>query len=355
MNSQELIKRCFVIGPMKDMSRLNLLARKIVAPLVGPHGFTVITPEEGNIGSVMDQVLLYLEQADILVADITGNNPNVMYELGIYHSFGKPSLIVKDSSVSNEQEQTPFDIAAYRFLDLPFDDTEASKALLKPRFEDIIKVLGEIDWFPNPVTRFYNAPIAEIPTAVGLSKNYLKNFLSMILPKVFMRYEDSDDFELKVYEVTGKDDKGNPIERQLDQKQREKLQFEILIPDKMHMANHDYIRNLQEGKLIDFVGAKVIRRSRPFNLYLRYDETGTPVLIDIPTVLVTLNESIQRRRGLQETQIDNSEWLLLETQELERFATKCELFRKKLETEFPSTKKKIRIVWRWNPEIATLD
>ncbi|SHM99106.1 hypothetical protein SAMN04488057_10590 [Cyclobacterium lianum] len=350
MNEQELIKRCFVIGPMKDMSRLSLLARKIVEPLVRPHGFTVITPEEGNIGSVMDQVLLYLEQADILVADLTGNNPNVMYELGIYHSFGKPSLIVKDSSYANEQEQTPFDIAAYRFLDLPLEDIESSRALLKPRLEEIIRVLGEIDWFPNPVTRFYNSPIAEIPTAVGLSKNYLKNFLSMILPKVFMRYEDSDDFELKVYEVIGKDTNGNPIERQLEKSQREKLQFKILIPDKMHMANHDYIRNLQEGKLIDFVAAKVVRRSRPFNLYMRYDDSGTPVLIDIPTVLVTLNDSIQRRRGLQETQIDNSEWLLLETQELERFASKCELFRKKLETEYPSTKNKIQIVWRWSPD-----
>tara|TARA_R110002049_G_scaffold2242_5_gene16398 strand:+ start:13337 stop:14401 length:1065 start_codon:yes stop_codon:yes gene_type:complete len=350
MSSQELIKRCFVIGPMKDIDKLRLLAHQIVAPLVQPYGFEIITPDEGNIGSVMDQVLLYLEQADILVADITGNNPNVMYELGIYHSFGKPSIIIKNSSQSVEQEQTPFDIAAYRFTALPFDDIAESKKILKPSIDAIIKVLGEIDWFPNPVTRFYDSPIAEIPTAVGLSKNYLKNFMGMILPKVFMRQEDNDNFELKVSEADGIDDKGNLKYRLLTYQERENMRFEILVPIKMHMASHEYIRNLKESKLIEYKEAKVKLRTREFNLHIRRDENGHPVLIDIPTVLVTLNESIQRRRGLQQTQIDNTEWILLEAQELERFANKCELFQKKLAKDFPSVRKKIIINWRWNPE-----
>lgn len=350
MSNQELIKRCFVIGPMKDIGQLQLLAHQIVAPLVEPYGFVVITPDEGNIGSVMDQVLLYLEQADLLVADISGNNPNVMYELGIYHSFGKPSLIVKNSSQTAENEQTPFDIAAYRYLELPFENTAASKEILKPRIDDIVKVLGEIDWFPNPVTRFYDSPIAEIPTAVGLSKNYLKNFMGMILPNVFMRQEDNDNFEIKVSVEDGVDNNGNIKYRLLNHQERENMGVEILIPARMHMASHEYFRNLKEAKLIDFKAAKVMRRTREFNLHCRQDENGNPVLLDIPTVLVTLNESIQRRRGLQQTQIDNSEWLLLEAQELERFANKCELFQKQLTKEFPGVRNKINIHWRWDPE-----
>jgi hypothetical protein len=347
MEKNEIIKRCFVIGPMKDMKRLNRLAREIIEPILEPFGFKVITPDEGNIGSIMDQVLLNLEQADILVADITGNNPNVMYELGIYHSFGKPSIILKDLSEDKDSEQTPFDIAAYRFIEINMRDIEASKSILKPKFEDVIKVLGEIDWFPNPVTRFYDSPVAEIPTAVGLSKNYLKNFVGMILPKVFLKYEDSDDYELKVF-YENKNKETILIDNQL----RKKLKFEILIPEKMHMANHDYIRNLKEGDLINFSNAKVVRRSREFTLHIRFEEDGTPVLIDMPTVLATLNESIQRRRGLKETQIDNNEWLILEKQELERFANKCELFKKKLENDFPSIRNKINIVWRWTADVV---
>ena len=69
MNSNEIIKRCFVIGPMKDMNRLNTLAREIIFHIVVPYGFQVITPDEGSIDIIIDQVLLNLEQADILVAD----------------------------------------------------------------------------------------------------------------------------------------------------------------------------------------------------------------------------------------------------------------------------------------------
>jgi hypothetical protein len=354
METKELIKRCFVIGPMKDnMIKLETLARRIVAPILEPHGFRIITPDEGNIGTIMDQVLLNLEQADILIADITGNNPNVLYELGVYHSFGKPSIVLKDSSVVNPKtkgknkgkDDTPFDIAAYRFLEIPFDNTETALAILKPRLDDIVKVLGERDWFPNPVTSFYDSPVAEIPTAVGLSKNYLKNFMGMILPDVFFKFESNDAYQLDVkYEI----ERDNYV--LLNKEERDQLKFEILIPEKMHIANHEYIRNIKEGKLVDFKNAKVIRRSREFNMQIRFEGDGTPVLMDIPTVLSTLNESIQRRRGLKETQIDNNEWLILEKQELERFANKCELFKKKLETEFPSIRNKINVVWRWSIE-----
>jgi hypothetical protein len=100
---------------MKDLSRLKKLAGEIMLPILEPEGFLIITPDEGHIGSIMDQILLNLEQVDILVADITGNNPNVMYEIGIYHSFGKPALILKDRSVASKEEASPFDIGSWIF------------------------------------------------------------------------------------------------------------------------------------------------------------------------------------------------------------------------------------------------
>src|ERR1700760_3470277 len=104
-------KLCFIIGPMKDMDRLLQLKKEVIRPLLEPYHFKVITPEEGEHENIMRQVLLNLEQADILIADISGNNPNVMYELGIYHSFGKPYITVNDRSYKRKGGGTPFDIA----------------------------------------------------------------------------------------------------------------------------------------------------------------------------------------------------------------------------------------------------
>ncbi len=340
----EHIKRCFVIGPMKDMSRLKKLAGEIVRPILEPEGFRIITPDEGHIGSIMDQVLLNLEQADILVADITGNNPNVMYELGVYHSFGKPSIIIKDRSVAPPEELTPFDIGAYRYLDLDLEDIEGSIKILKPKFAEILKSIPDIDWFPNPVTAFYDSPVAEIPTAVGLSKNYVKNFLSQLWPELFQLHDDIDVYKHTVsVEIDG-------AMKKLTHEERVRMQFEILIPAEMHMANHSYISDIKASKKIKYQKAEVMKRTRPFTMMARFDQNGNIVLADIPSVLSTLYDSIQNRRGIKSLQVNKEEWEILERQELERFAAKCEKFKQKIENEFPSTKGKINIVWRWKPE-----
>lgn len=56
-------------------------------------------------GDVIKRIEEQIHRADIIVADITGNNPNVLYELGIAHTLGKPvALLVQRAS------QIPFDL-----------------------------------------------------------------------------------------------------------------------------------------------------------------------------------------------------------------------------------------------------
>jgi hypothetical protein len=347
MDLKTSTKRCFVIGPMADMARLHRLAKQIILPILAPEGYTVTTPEEGEIGSIMHQVLLNLEQADLLVADISNNNPNVMYELGVYHSFGKPYIVVKDAAIDIDTSKTPFDIAAFRYSLIHTDEPERAVAILSPVILSLVKKVNVLTWFPNPITSFYGSPVAEIPTAVGLSKNYTQNFLSIMLPKVFFRNETGTGYELDVKVQTG-----GPLSEfePLSAAMREKLQFEILIPKEMRMADHDFIRNLKETGILPYRNAKVFRLTRDFNLHVRFDENGAPILADIPTVLATLNESITRRRGNQAIQINDDDWKLLEQQELERFAVKCELFKGELEKKFPGIKGKINVVSGWASE-----
>ncbi len=44
-----------------------------------------------------------------LVADLTGRNPNVMYEVGIAHTVGKPVIMV-----TQDIDDVPFDLRALR-------------------------------------------------------------------------------------------------------------------------------------------------------------------------------------------------------------------------------------------------
>lgn len=70
-------------------------------------------------GKITSQIILEVQRADVLVADLTNLNPNVMYELGIRQATNKPSVLIAKKGTT-----LPFDLQAYRtvFYDLGLDE-----------------------------------------------------------------------------------------------------------------------------------------------------------------------------------------------------------------------------------------
>jgi hypothetical protein len=64
-----------------------------------------------RIISVMERIWLLINQSRLLVADVTGKNANVFYELGIAHTIGKDVIVI-----SQEQKDIPFDIQYMPFI-----------------------------------------------------------------------------------------------------------------------------------------------------------------------------------------------------------------------------------------------
>lgn len=68
--------------------------------------------------------------ARLIIADVTGRNPNVFYELGVCHTLGKEVIVLTQSSVD-----VPFDIRHRRFIEY-----ESNKlASLKTKLERTVK------------------------------------------------------------------------------------------------------------------------------------------------------------------------------------------------------------------------
>ncbi len=67
-------------------------------------------------GSITDQVINSILEADVLLVDVTGRNANVFYELGIAHSFQRPVILL----VGNVEE-LPFDLADQWHLEIGDD------------------------------------------------------------------------------------------------------------------------------------------------------------------------------------------------------------------------------------------
>jgi hypothetical protein len=108
-------------------------------PLKNTHDVFVLMPftealrpiYDDHIGKVVNELRLVAKRADdffttghvitdiwrgiwsakVIVADCTGRNPNVFYEIGLAHTIGRPVILI-----AQNQEDIPFDLRHIRFI-----------------------------------------------------------------------------------------------------------------------------------------------------------------------------------------------------------------------------------------------
>lgn len=98
----------FVIMPFDD--QFLRLFNKLKRELGDRYVFTN-AGDMNNQRNILKDIVLGIESADIVVADLTDLNPNVMYELGIAHTMNKRTIhIIQDIG------QLPFDMSSYRVV-----------------------------------------------------------------------------------------------------------------------------------------------------------------------------------------------------------------------------------------------
>src|SRR5438105_14614412 len=94
-------KTCFVIGPIGEAGSPTRTAaddfmQYIVNPCPALAEFEYDPPlradKLGEPGRITSQIIRLLNDADLVVADLTGSNPNVYYELSLRHARAKPAI-----------------------------------------------------------------------------------------------------------------------------------------------------------------------------------------------------------------------------------------------------------------------
>ncbi len=65
---------------------------------------------------IVPQIIDTIKKADVVVADISNENPNIYYEVGIAHSLGKPVILVSQTNNFNQ-----FSLLSYRFYNYDID------------------------------------------------------------------------------------------------------------------------------------------------------------------------------------------------------------------------------------------
>ncbi|KRL98043.1 hypothetical protein [Liquorilactobacillus satsumensis] len=144
-------KECFIIMPIGEEGSLIQeksfgLLNSVIKPVLEHEHIDCIVPHEINkIGAITNQVIKDIIDSDIVIANLTGLNPNVMYELGIRHSAAKPVI-----TLAEKETKLPFDIAGQRnifYRDSLFGLKNAKDSLTK----FLKDIGGKVEDKDNPV------------------------------------------------------------------------------------------------------------------------------------------------------------------------------------------------------------
>ena len=144
-------KVCFIISAIgEEGSSERMHADKfkefIIQSEIGDEYRIVRADDIKESGQILNHIVKNIYDANIIIADLTGLNPNVMYELGISHCFKKPII----SFISPPSFQLPFDLRSMRTIYYEaFDVASVKKA--REEFRKYVDSIqnGEVD---NPVS-----------------------------------------------------------------------------------------------------------------------------------------------------------------------------------------------------------
>jgi TIR domain len=104
------VRCCFVIMPFNDPN-LDHIYKTVIVPAASAHGVCERGDDAFGSNVIMDDVLSKIRSCTFAIADLTGRNSNVLYELGICHAIGKPVLLLAQSV-----EDLPFDLRHRRVV-----------------------------------------------------------------------------------------------------------------------------------------------------------------------------------------------------------------------------------------------
>jgi hypothetical protein len=113
-----LTKVCFVICPIGQPGSDTRVAaddfmKYIVAPCAEELGYDTPIRADGlpEPGRITSQIIGLLNSADLVIADLSGDNANVYYELSCRHAIGRPAI-----HTAVEGTRLPFDVADNRTI-----------------------------------------------------------------------------------------------------------------------------------------------------------------------------------------------------------------------------------------------
>lgn len=144
---------CFVISPIGREGTDHYQTFKdtlefVIRPAIRASGYRLEVVRADDIhraGSFIKDILEYVSSAFVVIADLTGQNPNVFYELGVRHALSSRTILIAQTV-----DDIPSDLREYRTV--VYDTSARGAAIFTERVKKYLEEMHEQPDRPdNPV------------------------------------------------------------------------------------------------------------------------------------------------------------------------------------------------------------
>lgn len=108
--------KCFVVSTIgesgsKERRNADLVLDFLIRPALGEKYKVARGDEDSNPGAITPQIVESILEADLVIADLSGFNPNVYYEIAIAHGYERPTVHLQIA-----EERPAFDLKDMRLV-----------------------------------------------------------------------------------------------------------------------------------------------------------------------------------------------------------------------------------------------
>jgi hypothetical protein len=162
------LKTCFVIMPIADMDgydsgHWDRVYEHLIKPAcLKAHRADLVAASNYIIIDILRKIV----ESDLVICDLSGRNPNVLYELGVRQAFNLPTALIKD-------EITPriFDIQGLRCFDykhsLRVDQVHKEQENIRGVIAETVLQTGDV----NSMIQLLGVSPAPLPSRIELSSD----------------------------------------------------------------------------------------------------------------------------------------------------------------------------------------
>jgi DNA-binding FrmR family transcriptional regulator len=144
---------CFVIAPIGEegsetRTRSDQVLNHVIAPAATECGYEALRADKiSEPGIITSQVIQHLVDDPLVIADLSGWNPNVFYELAVRHAVRKPVVQIIQAG-----ERIPFDVAGTRTIALDHRDLDSAARCRDDIVRQIRAVEKDVSQVDTPIS-----------------------------------------------------------------------------------------------------------------------------------------------------------------------------------------------------------